>query len=421
MNRRALVLAADSAVTVSRVEQGKRTERYFKGSNKIFEVSGYQPIGAMIFDSADLQRVPWETIVKAFRSNIRRQRLGKVEDYAVAFFKFIEEHRELFPDEYRKELLIGNIDQAMIQALRTASEDGKVTAHVGDAAAIDAARNEILSEYLVVAKGRDATIIPQDQIDKIIEDNRTQLLSEATIDLKHFGSDSSFSPESLITIGANTFLKAPSALLAATGIVFAGFSDDEFFPSYVEFYCYGFVGDKLLFSKQSDYKISAGDSGYWNAFATTDMVNTFTMGFGPDVFTNVRQQLRATLKNFGASLQKEFSFVCPNLDDRVEELIKDNTAKWTDAVFEKHSRPLRGVIGSLPVEEMANLAETLVMLESLKEKVTQSSESVSGPIDVAVITKHEGLVWAKRKHFFSPELNPRYFERQRSKFLRDEG
>ena len=65
---------------------------------------------------------------------------------------------------------------------------------------------------------------------------------------------------------------------------------------------------------------------------------------------------------------------------------------------------------------MASLAENLVMLESLKEKVTQPSESVIGPIDVAIITKHEGLVWAKRKHFFEPKLNPRFFWRQRSEY-----
>jgi hypothetical protein len=54
MNRRSLVLAADSAATVSRWEQGRKQERYYKGSNKIFQLSNQQPIGIMIYDSADL-------------------------------------------------------------------------------------------------------------------------------------------------------------------------------------------------------------------------------------------------------------------------------------------------------------------------------------------------------------------------------
>ena len=65
---------------------------------------------------------------------------------------------------------------------------------------------------------------------------------------------------------------------------------------------------------------------------------------------------------------------------------------------------------------MAELAETLIMLQSLKEKVTQPTESVGGPIDVAIITKGDGFVWIKRKHYFDPTLNPRFFLRQRTEF-----
>ncbi len=74
------------------------------------------------------------------------------------------------------------------------------------------------------------------------------------------------------------------------------------------------------------------------------------------------------------------------------------------------------IIGSLPVDEMAELAETLIMLESLKEKVTRPTESVGGPIDVCVISKSDGFVWNKRKHYFEHGLNPHYFFRQSVNF-----
>ena len=47
-------------------------------------------------------------------------------------------------------------------------------------------------------------------------------------------------------------------------------------------------------------------------------------------------------------------------------------------------------------------------IESLKERVTKPSESVSGPVDVAVITKGDGFIWIKRKHYFDPNLNLRF-------------
>ena len=82
-----------------------------------------------------------------------------------------------------------------------------------------------------------------------------------------------------------------------------------------------------------------------------------------------------------------------------------------DRARREHALPMRRVLGSLPVDEMAELAETLINLQALKEKVTKPSETVGGPIDVAVITRSEGLIWVKRKHFFDPGLNPRYMQR----------
>jgi hypothetical protein len=67
-----------------------------------------------------------------------------------------------------------------------------------------------------------------------------------------------------------------------------------------------------------------------------------------------------------------------------------------------------------PVSDLAALAKSLVELQSLKERVTRDSESVGGPIDVAVISKHDGFVWIERKHYFRPELNPRFFSRIKS-------
>ena len=66
--------------------------------------------------------------------------------------------------------------------------------------------------------------------------------------------------------------------------------------------------------------------------------------------------------------------------------------------------------------DFSRLAETLIMLESLKEKVTRPTESVGGPIDVCVISKSDGFVWIKRRHYFDPKLNPQYFLRQGAKF-----
>jgi hypothetical protein len=38
-------------------------------------------------------------------------------------------------------------------------------------------------------------------------------------------------------------------------------------------------------------------------------------------------------------------------------------------------------------------------------------ETVGEPIDVAVISKGDGFVWIKRKHYFDANVNPGFFAR----------
>ena len=66
----------------------------------------------------------------------------------------------------------------------------------------------------------------------------------------------------------------------------------------------------------------------------------------------------------------------------------------------------------MPVQELVILAESLVEITSLKRRVTDELETVGGAVDVVAITRSEGLVWIKRKHYFEPGLNPRFFQRQ---------
>jgi hypothetical protein len=63
----------------------------------------------------------------------------------------------------------------------------------------------------------------------------------------------------------------------------------------------------------------------------------------------------------------------------------------------------------LPKDELAAMAEALVNLTAFKRRMTDSLETVGGPIDVAVISKGDGLVWVKRKQYFPRELNHHFF------------
>ena len=88
------------------------------------------------------------------------------------------------------------------------------------------------------------------------------------------------------------------------------------------------------------------------------------------------------------------------LEERLEEI------RW-----EKHIGPIVDSIGTLSKEDMAEMAESLINLTYLKRRASFDEESVGGPVDVAIITKGDGFVWVKRKHYFKPELNLNYISK----------
>jgi len=106
-----------------------------------------------------------------------------------------------------------------------------------------------------------------------------------------------------------------------------------------------------------------------------------------------KKKLVSALRKFGKETEKKFS-------DRLMQFR-----------FANHISPLVDVVEVLPKDELAAMAESLVNLTSLKRKMSLGTETVGGPIDVAVISKGEGLIWIKRKHYFNKDLNPQFFER----------
>ena len=81
--------------------------------------------------------------------------------------------------------------------------------------------------------------------------------------------------------------------------------------------------------------------------------------------------------------------------------------KWK---WDHYTEPVVTATRYLNKDELGVMAETLVNLVSFRKRVTLTSETVGGPIDVAVITKGDGFIWMKRKHYFDPALNHHFFK-----------
>jgi hypothetical protein len=107
---------------------------------------------------------------------------------------------------------------------------------------------------------------------------------------------------------------------------------------------------------------------------------------------------RKTKKDMEQVLHIVVSVALRNWRERMVPLVKS-----------KFQQQIQDMLLLMPKQEMANLAEAMVNLTSVKRKFSAEKETVAGPIDVAVISRSDGFIWVKRKHYSDPELNPRYF------------
>src|SRR5437867_1130890 len=92
MNRIGIALAADSAVTI-----GRAADKIYTSVDKLFQLSSTGPVGVMVYGNASFMSLPWETIVKSFRSKLGSQRFDTLEEYAKKLIGHLTHNAEMFP------------------------------------------------------------------------------------------------------------------------------------------------------------------------------------------------------------------------------------------------------------------------------------------------------------------------------------
>ncbi|CAH2773586.1 MAG: hypothetical protein CBARDMAM_0288 [uncultured Caballeronia sp.] len=237
----------------------------------------------------------------------------------------------------------------------------------------------------------EAAVIHGSQRD--IGDWTTQFASRLAYEGKVFISD--FVDVNVwIETAVRSFTRDADAYDSKIGIVFCGYGSAQIFPSLFEVSVAEFIGDNIVSKVGSQTRISRGLESQIFQFATTSMVDVFTQGYGFEIWIAVQRAFREKSRHLVTSILTEIGAenVVPDLEQHLERAEAEFRGQWTDQLYNSNFVNLRRSIGTLPVDEIVHLAETLVVLESLKEKVTSASQSVGGLVDVAIITRYEGLV-----------------------------
>ena len=205
-----------------------------------------------------------------------------------------------------------------------------------------------------------------------------------------------------------------------SGIVIAGFGEADTFPCVESFNIHLVAKNKLNYKYREDLseRVSFDNHATIIPYAQGDEVRAFMEGIHPSLLFETENSLSDIFNTYPEMIADNIE----NLDDAEKRSLKRKLKEVSTEIFQDHQKrmqnyrreefvnPVMNIVAMLPKDELAAMAETLVNLTSFKLRVgTMETETVAGPIDVAVISKGDGFTWIKRKHYFKAELNPQFF------------
>ncbi len=424
LNSQGVVIAADSAVTVT----AGNIKKVYNKSNKIFTLSKYHPVGIAIYNSSQFMGIPWETLIKMYRKQLEKKKFDTIEKYKTDFLTFLAKNLSYISSEFKENnfytFCSGDFNSLKTKILDQISNNNITTSGMSDQDAsdhispiisqeikdyrdqIDAmAKNSLvrfsLAEYIAEhGKQLDETI-------KVLEDEikaKFALFALTSVD------------KDLIREMLYGLVKVDYIFESSSGLIFMGFGEKEIYPSSQQVTIGNVIKDVIR------YKIH-------------DPVNIIPGKFNADIISYAQRDVTMTvLKGIDPAFQSEIN---SSLTEAFNTLSEEVALKITDATeasatsaaiktipttlidkLENYrqktiTQPLLDILNYMGKEDMAELAESLVSITSLKRKFTQNSsdESVGGPVDVAVITKGDGFIWLKRKNYFDIELNRGFIDK----------
>ena len=405
LNRHAVAIAADSAVTLG------NTHKVVNSGNKIFMLSKYHPVAIMTYSNAAFMGVPWDIIIKQYRKKLKEKSFATIDGYLKDFIDYLHDNIDKYcsvkiQHEYFKLLLSLSIEQLY----RDAANNKRRTPSP-----------EMLKEAFKILLKKMASNKVCEQFEKYPIKKFIEYIKSDLADV--FNGDPILS-DILKTdrplVEELAFKLIISAIPTAiySGLVFVGYGEDEIYPTLLPVIISTVIDNRIRYFID-DAKVHRISENGCNAavvpFAQTDVVQTIMNGFHPGFqqiaarvvsgsMTNLRNVIVDTLRGSNPMLAEAVSRI--DMNPIVQKAYQDLGA----TMFDIYTKNLLETLTSLDKEDMANMAESFVALTSLIRRMSPREETVGGPVDVAVISKGDGFIWIKRKHYFDPKYNNHFFE-----------
>jgi hypothetical protein len=393
LNKTTVALAADSAVTIaSGVEN--TVNKIYPTANKIFSLNYKVPVGVMIYNRSELMGVPWDVLVKEYRLK-HSKHFSQLFEYWDSIKDFlIRLPSDLFADGYTR--LFQSILVTISQKISSADsrERQKVISEIVEEVKKNPRLDELFTEKLRTDWQRVAeSVFESFEWDKVGQKTEIKPTKEEFLKVIMCLSDHLISEN--------------------TGFVLAGFGTDQIFPEVRTFSIEGMFNGFLRYAgiENRTMQISHNNSAGIIPFAQSKVVENIIQGIDNEHIYKVYNLFSYTFQELVNN--QEISEDMRRLSHEVARKLSDQFwIIWQKYREDFYSSPIIEAVEFLSKDQLAVMAETLVELTAFKQRFAMNTEeTVGGPIDVAVISKGDGLIWIKRKHYFDPKLNVHFMQK----------
>ncbi len=420
LNKQAVALAADSAVTIG--VGGKTKTKIFNRANKLFTLSKFHPVGIMVYNSATFMSTPWETIIKIYRHKLGEKYFGTLNEYQEDFISFLKSKNFYTDEETQKTSLYNFFDTVITKVINeVVNANQKLIAEENEEN-----KEELLKKFIDKVKNETEAISSNniycnDFLDYPFEDFK--LFSKEPFD---FFIDNAFvqigygltdERKKDVLMLSYQFLRSKENYSSFSGLVFVGFGEDEIYPQLIPINIFLSIQNRLKYYIDADYSVSITNnmSGAVAPFAQQDVMDTILKGVDDNLngsyfknfvesLTNQKEEIASFVESKDPDLAKEIRELDSN--KYMAEFARSNN----DAIRNEYINPMITAVSQLSKEDLAEMAESLIYLTYLKRRITFAEESVGGAVDVAIISKGDGFVWIKRKLYFDAKLNEHFID-----------
>ena len=406
MNKHAVALAADSAVTI-----GQHLAIH-NSANKLFALSKVAPVGAIIYANADLMNIPAEIIIKQYKEKCGNRNHPTLAHFVADFFQFLLTNKALFHFDQNEKRLVRSIYMDLLGGLEV--DYKHMIQHK-----INTVQRELTDDELreiqqrAVSQTQDYVsnlqVIPNFDVTSYIKGKYTSDIISYINDSFPWVSDEQkvILFESICSVYNKQFFRN-----GYIGIAFAGYGENDIFPCMIHIHMSGIINGKIRYIKKENIEITETNPSSISPLAQTDVMQTFLFGINDSFINDIAREIPLQIQNSFNSIDD--SLFAHGKKAEVQNSLNATTASVINQIIQKAQQqylyPISSSIATLPIEELSLLAESMINITSLRRKVAIDNNigTVGGPVDLAIISKGEGFIWLKRKHYFDPTLNPQY-------------